>query len=114
MIPAKTLQKKIAHDITQVLFPIIGEVTSLDRLLWLLLADGEPYPWIRCNGAMRAAMVVHLAQRVGMPVSETRARLEPYQRSIATNILKAPDPDPRSYVERIINDASLEASMPLH
>jgi hypothetical protein len=97
-----------------VLFPIIGEVTSLDRLLWLLLADGEPYPWIRCNGAMRAAMVVHLAQRVGMPVSETRARLEPYQRSIATNILKAPDPDPRSYVERIINDASLEASMPLH
>ena len=110
----EALREKIRRDITELLFPIVRDVTSLDRLLGLLLADGEPYPWIRCNGAMRAAIVVHLAQQVGTPLSGIRARLEPYQRRIATNILKAPDPDPDSYVERIIRDVSLEDSLTIH
>lgn len=105
------LAEKIKHDITQQLFPIIRDVTSLDRLLALLLVDAEPYPWIRCNGAMRAAMIVNLACRLGKHPSEIPTLLTPHNKEIANNLRKAPDPDPNSYVERIIED-SVSGALP--
>jgi hypothetical protein len=101
----RALAEKIKHDIRQQLFPIILEVTDLARLLSLLLVDAEPHPWIRSNGAMRAAMIVNLARRLGMQPGEVRAVLKPHNKRIATSLLKAPNPDPASYVERIIEDA---------
>lgn len=96
------LAEKVGHDIEQQLFPIIRDVTDLDRLLSLLLVDAEPYPWIRCNGAMRAAMIVNLSRRLGMQPRKIHTLLKSHHKRIATNLFRASDRDPSSYVERII------------
>lgn len=98
------MAERIKRSIKQ-LFPFIRDVTDLDRLLSLLLVDAEPYPWIRCNGAMRAAMIVDLARRLGAQPGEIHTLLEPHYKRIATNLFHAPDRDPNSYVERIIEDS---------
>src|SRR5712664_314791 len=103
-VSGEALAEKIKHDIKQQLFPFIRDVTDLDRLLSLLLADEEPYPWIRCNGAMRAAMIAHLARRLGMQPAEIRDLLKPHNKRIAINLFSSPDRDPSSYVEKIICD----------
>lgn len=99
------LVEKIKHDIKQQLFPVVRGIKDLASLLSLLLVDAEPYPWIRCNGAMRAAMIVDLARRLGRQSEEIHALLKPHNKWIAINLLNAPDPDPSSYVERIIEDS---------
>ena len=104
------LAEKVKCDVTEQLLPIVRDVIDLDPLLSLLLADAEPYPWIRCNGAMRAAMIVNLARRLGVQAGEIRALLKPHNERIAPHLLRAPDRDPNSYVERIIEDSASNAN----
>jgi len=104
------LAAKIKHDVEALLFPVIRSITRLDLLLSFLLTDVEPYPWYRCNGAMRAAMIVNLARRVGVPAAEIRKLLEPRLRDIGRPHLHgAPDPDPGHYVDNIIRDSFAKA-----
>ncbi|MBV8755037.1 MAG: hypothetical protein JO328_19445 [Hyphomicrobiales bacterium] len=100
------LAKKIRGDMDEKLFPIIRNVRTLNDLLSVLLLDVEPFPWVRCNGAIRAGEVVDLARRLGMNPSEIRTLLKPFSRWIRVNLAKAPDPDPDMYVERLIHDSS--------
>ena len=56
------LAKTIRGDIDEKLLPIIRGVRTLNDLLSVLLLDVEPFPWVRCNGAIRAGEVVYLAR----------------------------------------------------
>jgi hypothetical protein len=104
------LAAKIKHDVEQKLFPVIRGITSLELLLNFWLTDAEPCPWYRCNGAMRAAMIVNVARRVGIAPAEIRKLLEPHLREIGRpHLHDAPDPDPGRYVDKIIRDAYAEA-----
>ncbi len=100
------LAKKIRCDIDQKLLPVIHGVRTLDDLLSVLLLDVEPFSWVRCNGAIRAGEIVYVARRLGMTPSDIRTLLEPVRKWIRVNIAKAPDPDPDSYVEKLIHDSS--------
>lgn len=104
------ISEKIKDDIVQQLFPFVRSVTGANRLLSLLLLDVEPYPWIRCNGAMRAAMIVNLALGLGIHPKEIHGLLGPHNKQIALHLRKAPDRDPSSYIERVINDAASNAA----
>jgi hypothetical protein len=105
-----TVATKVKHDVEQKLFPVIRGITSLDLLLSFWLTDAEPCPWYRCNGAMRAAMIVNVARRVGIAPAEIRKLLEPHLREIGRpHLYRALDPDPGSYVDKVIRDAYAEA-----
>jgi hypothetical protein len=100
---------KANHDIEALLFPVIRGITSLDLLLSFWLTDAEACPWYRCNGAMRAAMIVNVARRVGIAPAEVRQLLEPHLKQISYHLRDTPDPDPGSYVDKVIRDAYAEA-----
>jgi hypothetical protein len=108
-MPGPALARKVRNDIEQKLFPLIRDVTSLDRFLSVLLTDTEPFRWLYSNAAMRAAMIVHLAQRLGVDSREIRASLEPHFKAIAYALLDAPDPNPDSYIESLIQDSASKA-----
>jgi hypothetical protein len=108
-MPGPALADKIKRDIEQCLFPFIRQMTSSDRLVSRLLVDAEPCAWYRSNGAMRAAMIVHLSQRLGKHSDEIRLSLQPHLKEISHHLLDGPDPDPRSYVDKIIRDAFAQA-----
>ena len=99
------LAAKIKHDVEERLFPVIRGVTRLDLLLAFLLTDAEPCPWYRCNGAMRAAMIVDLAARLELAPAESCKLLEPHLKDIAHHLHGAPDLAPRLYVDKIIRDS---------
>jgi hypothetical protein len=103
------LARKVRDDIVQKLFPVIRDVTTLDRFLSLLLTDAEPVRWPYSNGALRAAIIVHLAQRLGMRPREIHARVQPYFKRIAYMLLDAPNPSPGAFIERLIQDSSSRA-----
>src|ERR1043166_3851375 len=71
------LAEKIRSDIDEKLLPIVEGVRTLNELLSVLLLDVEPFPWVRCNGAIRAGEVVNLARRLGKHPSEIRTLLKP-------------------------------------
>lgn len=100
---------RVKHDVEQKLFPIIRGITKLDVLLRFWLTDGGPCPWYRCNGAMRAAMIVNVARRVGIAPAEIRKLLEPHLREISFHLKRALELDPGRYVDKVIRDAYAEA-----
>ena len=108
-MPGRALAAKIKRDVEKTLFPVIRNVTSLDTLLSFLLTDEEPCPWYRCNGAMRAAMIVNVAQRIGMAPAEVRQLLEPHLKEISYHLTRGPEPDAGSYVDKVIQDAYAKA-----
>jgi hypothetical protein len=58
---------------------------------------------------MRAAMIVNLARRIGMASAEVRKLLEPHFKEISYHLSRGPEPDPGSYVDKIIRDSFAEA-----
>jgi hypothetical protein len=97
--------QKVRADVEQQLFPIIRGVTSLDRLFSLLQTDQEPHPWLRCNGAMRAAMIANLGQRIGLQRAQIYDYLTPRMTHISHHLTEEAEGDPLAYVESIIADA---------
>jgi hypothetical protein len=104
------LAEKIKIDIQELLFPVVRGVTTLDRLLSLLVVDEEPCPWVRCNGAIRAAMIVNLARQAGMESVDIHQLLKAYYNEISRH-LSGPDRNPNSYIEKIIEDSALSAGV---
>jgi hypothetical protein len=106
-MPGPALAAKVKDDVEQKLFPLIRQVTTCDRLLTLLDTDTEPYSWVYTNGAMRAAMMARVAwHQLGLRAEQIRALLLPHEKEIGLNIDGAPDPNPQSYIERIIADCA--------
>ncbi len=108
-MPGPALAAKINRDVEKKLFPVIRNVTSLDALVSFWLTDAEPCPWYRCNGALRAAMIINVAQRIGMAPAEVRQLLEPHLKEISYHLTRGPVLDPGSYVDKVIRDAFAEA-----
>jgi hypothetical protein len=88
------------------LIPTIGRVVTLNDLLGLLVADMSYCPWIRSNGAIRAAQIVALAGQIGLGATDIRAMVESRKSLIAhggskTSELRA---DPTAYIDRLLDD----------
>jgi len=66
----------IYSEITRKLMPLIEPVTDASSLYERLLADEEPCSWYRTNGAIRAAYLLQLGQKVGIPLEETRKSIQ--------------------------------------
>ena len=50
-------------------------------------------------------MIANLAQRIGIAPAEIRKLLEPHLREISFHLKRALEPDPGSYVDKVIRDA---------
>jgi hypothetical protein len=109
-ISAEDLGKRIASDVRTHLFAFIRDVTTLERLLTTLLLDSPPCPWINSNGAIRAGVIVHLARRLGMNSRDVFDLLAPHKGAIASALVKAPDPDPESYIRNILSESTRSPS----
>jgi hypothetical protein len=57
------------------LVPLVEEVTSKQKLLEILVSDKEPFPWSATNAAIRAAIIVAIANQTGASPSEIRTDL---------------------------------------
>jgi hypothetical protein len=93
--------KAAVHD---KLFPLVRSVTTLDRLLTLLIRDEEPVRWLHVNGAMRAAQIAFLARTFGMSRADVLSILAPHAKAIGTNLVRA-KVDIATYIERVIDDS---------
>jgi hypothetical protein len=100
------LARKVRDDIERILFPVIRGITTLDRFLAFALRDEEPCPWVRCNCAMRAAIVAYLARQLDAQPGEVRAMLAPHKKQIEPVLRGGREPDPDAYIERLIEDAA--------
>ena len=99
-ISMASLGEKIRIDVRECLFPIIHDVTSLDRLLSLLLKDVEPCRWFRVNGAIRAAQIAYLARRLGLGTAEITSMLKPFEKELRASLVRGPNP--ASYINDVV------------
>jgi hypothetical protein len=104
-ISDQVLIAKLRDDIESRLLPIIRTITSADRLLSFLVDDAESHPWVRCNGAIRASIIIYLAVRQGISEAKLQSVLKPFYERIAASLLNASDPNPELYVKKVIEDA---------
>ena len=100
------LGPKMHRMVTERIFPAVKDVVTIDKLLCLLLADKRPCHWVATNGAIRAAQIVVLADKCGVPSAQTRATLEARQQWIANGFLKSSPMrnNPAEYVNRVLED----------
>ena len=96
------------------LLPVVGGVTTLDKLLAVLMVDAEPYPWIASNGAIRAAQIVAIGRQIGYEADYICASLEPYKRHILSGLGKksAEQDDVNIYLERVVADWEIFSRRP--
>ena len=92
----------LRFDIEFKLLPVIRHLRNINDMLQLIAVDGEPCPWIRSNGAIRAALIVHLGRQLGIQPADIHKALQPYHQRIASALPKPADPT--RYVERVICD----------
>jgi hypothetical protein len=108
-MPSATLSETIKRDIGIKLLPLMQSVTSLDSQLSFLLEDTEEHAWIYSNGAIRAAIIINLATRIGWTPDEIRTVLRPHHNRMRHQLDRT-DGDPVSFIEKVINDAIIGAS----
>jgi hypothetical protein len=108
-LPAKEVGNHFRNFITERLVPIIGQVTTLDKLLSLLSADMSYCPWIATNGAARAAQIVALAGQIGLSSVHIREMLESRKLLIARGGSKLSEirTNPGAYIERLLENCAL-------
>jgi len=101
-----TLGPKIRQMMTEHVLPVIKDVTTTDKLLRLLVADDMPCRWAFINGAIRAAQIVALADKCGMPVAQSAALFEARMRWIGNGFMKdSPTRGvPAEYIRRVVED----------
>ena len=86
--------------------PAVGDVTSADGLLSVLVRDERPCSWAYTSGTIRAAQIVALAGKSGLCSRRTLLLLEPRLLFIAngfprTSPMRA---NPTAYLEGILAD----------
>jgi hypothetical protein len=98
--------KLLCDLINDHLVPTIGQITTLEKFLSLLISDNSYCPWVATNGAIRAAQIVALAGQIGLDWDHIRRLFEPRLALIARGI--APGTEMRSspavYIDRIRDD----------
>ena len=101
-----TLGPAMQQMISEHVLPVVKDVTTIDKLLCLLLADDLPCRWFVTSGAIRAAQIIALAKKCGKPAAEIRAALEPHERWVAKGFLKASPwrEAPGAYVNSVLED----------
>jgi hypothetical protein len=100
------LGAKMQQMISEYVFPAVKDVTTIEKLRCLLLSDHVPCRWAVTNGAIRAAQIIALAGKCRKPAAETRAALEPHERSVANGFLKGSPwrENPGAYINRVLED----------
>jgi hypothetical protein len=88
------------------LIPLVKEVTSKEKLLETLVGDKEPFPWFATNGAIRAAIIVAIANQTGVLPSQIRTELLSKAARISQGLTKhSPFVNrPEAYLIRIQED----------
>lgn len=102
-IAADELSRKLRSDVEKRLFPVIREMTTLERLVSRLLNNAEPCPWLVTNGAIRAAHIVFAARQIGTSTEKIHGMLHHFHKQIGWCLESAMAPD--VYIDRIIDDA---------
>jgi hypothetical protein len=98
------LKRKVTEAVTGFLRPYVGAVTTVQRLFDFLAQDSEPMRWFRTGPYFRAAEVVYLGRKLGVPSERLQEITRPYSKLIANGIdLKAMTPE--EYMLRIVRDA---------
>jgi hypothetical protein len=100
------LRNRVRDFMTEHLAPTIGQVNTLEEFLSLLTTDTSYCPWLRSNGAIRAAQIVASAGQMGLDAASIRAMLEPRKQLIAQGVSRTSEmrADPTAYINRILND----------
>jgi hypothetical protein len=98
------LAELLTWAIREMLFPVIRDVTNLDRFISLLMCDEEPVRWVHVNGAMRMAQIAYLARRLGMGAIEIRSMLERRANKIRAHLGRGAL-DPAAYIDQVIVDS---------
>jgi hypothetical protein len=96
------LAARVKSEIEDLLLPRIQGVREPSVFHALLLSDVEPFPWVACNGAIRAAQVVAIGRQLGMEATQIRAELRPRERWIRVGLHKGCEPE--YYIERVLED----------
>jgi hypothetical protein len=104
--PEEASIETIKGAIRDKLFPLIRDVTSVDRLMSLLAVDDEPVRWLHVNGAMRAAQIAYLARELGVATADIRSMLRPREIEVSAH-LAGGKLDPASYIDRVIEDSGI-------
>jgi hypothetical protein len=103
------LKRKVTEAVTGFLRPYVGAVTTVQRLFDFLAQDSEPMRWFRTGPYFRAAEVVYLGRKLGVPSERLQEIARPYSKLVANGIdLKAMTPE--EYILRIIKDADAALS----
>jgi hypothetical protein len=94
------------------LVPAVGHVTTLRHFFSLLTGDAACFPWIRTNGAIRAAQIVALAGQIGLDADHVRSVLEVYKPLIARGLPRISEmrADPAGYINRILEDWAVSSN----
>jgi hypothetical protein len=106
------LARLIGDIVTRQVLPAIRHVTTIDKLLSLLIADDPPWRWNVVNGAIRAAQILVLADQCAVPIAQTRAILEAKAHWIANGFLKSSPmrSSPIAYIPGIVGDLNASPS----
>jgi hypothetical protein len=101
-----TLGPKMQQMISKHVLPVVEDVTTINKLLCLLLADNVPCRWFVTNGAIRATQIIALAGKCGKSATETRAAPEPHERWVAKGFLKGSPwrEAPGAYINSVLED----------
>ena len=102
-ITISELQQKITSSIRNKLLPLANTIQTSEELCALLLSDSEPMRWYFCNGAIRAAQVVHLCHRLRKPDSYVLKSLLYYSKQIASQLSR--EVNVNVYIDQLIFDA---------
>lgn len=100
--PGPMLAKRIGSEIEGLLLPSIQGVRGLSEFQAFLISDVEPFPWVACNGAIRAAQVVATGRRIGMEAARIRVALRPRKEWISVGLNRVGDGE--TYVDKLIED----------
>lgn len=100
------LAAEIRSEIANLLLPTIRDVRGLSEFHALLLSDVEPFPWVACNGAMRAAQIISIGRQIGMEAAQIHAALRPNMKWIQVGLEK--DCNAESYIKKVLQDWDLQ------
>ena len=100
------IARAVQDIVTKHVRPMVDDVTTIDRYLSFLIKYEPPHFWASTNPAIRAAQIVVLASKVGMPSDRIRSILMPRLDVIAHGfITTSPMKDnPAAYINGILSD----------
>lgn len=100
---------KVKDDIEHLLLPVVRSILSPADLLSVLIKNVEPCSWVTVGGPIRAAKVVYLGRRLGVPTGELRSMLQPYLTQIGGALGRGGTgkmQSPSAFLEKVLQHAN--------